>query len=147
VRALTRIGGESAVAILLQMAVSADTDLCRQALLSLGALRHQAAIPTLLEMVRRSDPFLRRREITREAVWALGEIGDPLAVPDLITLMQKRQFWNGQALAEIRAAAALALGEIGADVAATALAEAVQDRHAAVSRAAVQALRRIKGGR
>jgi HEAT repeat protein len=147
VRALTRIGGDQAVAILLQMAASADADLCRQALLSLGALRHRAAIPSLLEMVRRPDPFLRRKEITREAVWALGEIGDPVAVPELITVMQKRQFWNRRDLAEIRAAAALALGEIGGETAARALTDAVQDRHEEVSRAAVQSLRRIKGGR
>lgn len=147
VRALTRIGGDQAVGILLQMATSTDVDLCRQALLSLGALRHGAAIPALLEIIRRPDPFLRKRELTREAVWALGEIGDPVAVPELIKLMQKRQFWNSQMLAEIRAAAALALGEIGAVTATEALTAAVQDRQEEVSRAAVQALRRIKGGR
>jgi HEAT repeat protein len=147
VRALTRIGGDQAVAILLEMLSSPDADLCRQALLSLGALRHGAAVPALLEMIRRPDPFLRRREITREAVWALGEIGDVVAVPDLVALMEKGQFWNGRSLAEVRAAAALALGEIGAVAATSALTLAVQDRHVEVSRAAVQALRRIKGGR
>jgi HEAT repeat protein len=143
-RALTRIGGDQAVNILVKIAISTDNDMCRQAILSLGALRHRAALPTLLDMVRRPDPFQLRREITREAVWALGEIGDTAAVPDLIALLQKRGFWKGRGFAEIRAAAALALGEVGAEGAAEVLRRAVQDRHAIVSRAAVQALRRIK---
>lgn len=45
---------------------------------ALGAIRSNQALPTLLEALRSDDPFTRY-----DAAFALGEIGDPSAIPAL----------------------------------------------------------------
>lgn len=147
IRALTRIGGSGAVGILLKTLGGSDQDLCRQALLSLGAIKDPAAVPALIALVRRPDPGLRYMEITREAIKALGEIGSPEAVPTLLSILQKRKFWRRGHFDELRSAAALALGEIGSLEPVPMLEKAADDHSESVARAAVQALKQLRKGR
>jgi HEAT repeat protein len=147
VRALTRIGGAGAVGILLKTLEGNDQDLCRQALLSLGAIKDPAAVPALVALVKRPDSGLKYAEITREAIKALGEIGSDEAVPTLLSILQKRKLWRRRQYDELRTAAALALGEIGSLEPVPALEEAADDRSETVARAAVQALKQLRKGR
>lgn len=147
IRALTRIGGTGAVGILLKTLEGSDQDLRRQALLSLGAIKHPAAVPALINLVNRPDSGPRYAEITREAIKALGEIGSADAVPTLLFVLQRRKFWRRSQHDELRTAAALALGEIGSLDPVPALEKAVDDRSATVARAAVQALKQLRKGR
>ena len=52
------------------------------AILALGQLKAQAAVPALLETLVAANPQLRVA-----ALWALGEIGDPQAAPAIVPLL------------------------------------------------------------
>jgi HEAT repeat protein len=144
IRALTRIGGNEAVDILLQIVQKGDPDLRPHALLSLGAMKNPAAVPTLLQIVAQPDPWVKMVEVKKEAIRALGEIGAPEALPTLVALLQRRKLWRGALFNELRAAAALALGDIGHASAAEALKAAADDRSSTVARVAVQALKQLR---
>lgn len=144
IRAFTKIGGLNAVQILLQTVEGSEAALRRQALLSLGAMKNPAAVPTLLKLVRRPDPFVKRAEVKKEAIKALGEIGSVEAAPTLQAILKHRKLWKRSRFDEVRRAAALALGEIG-DEGATALLETTaDDRSELVARGAIQALKLLK---
>lgn len=146
IRALTKIGGATAVDFLLRLVGEGEEKLRRQALLSLGAMKNPAAVPTLLQLVAEPDPMQKRVEVKKEALKALGEIGSEQAVPALVQILAQRKFWGRALHDELRAAAAQALGEIGAPAATAPLQAATDDRAASVSRAAAQALKQLKRG-
>lgn len=144
IRALTRIGGSEAVDILLRIVQKGDPDLRPHALLSLGAMKNPAAIPTLLQIVEQPDPWVKMAEIKKEAIRALGEIGSTEAVPALQALLKRRKLWRRTLFNELRAAAAFSLGDIGHASAAEALKVAAEDHSATVARAAGQALKQLR---
>jgi HEAT repeat protein len=144
IRALTRIGGNDAVEILLQIVQKGDPDLRPHALLSLGAMKNPAAIPTLLRIVEQPDPWVKMAEIKKEAIRALGEIGSAEAIPALRAILKHRKFWRRALFDELRAVAALSLGDIGHVSAAETLTAAAEDRSSIVARAAVQALKQLR---
>lgn len=144
IRTLTRIGGDEAVGILLQIVETEDQELRPQALLSLGAMKNPAAIPTLVKLVGRPDPWVKNTEMKKEAIKALGEIGSADAVPVLISALKRRPLWRRARYNEVRAAAAGALGSIGDPDSAAVLKAATDDGAAAVARAAAQALKQLR---
>jgi len=146
IRALTKIGGSEEVDVFLQILSGKDEDLRRMALLSLGAMKNPAAVPALLRLAAAPDPWVKQGEVRKEAIRALSNIGNLEAVPVLIELLQRKKFWGRARYDEIKAAAALALGEFGAPEAMAALEGAVEDRSPQVARAAAQALRQFKRG-
>lgn len=144
VRALTKIGGQRAVNILLQAAESDNQELSRQALLSLGAIRAASAIPTLLKLVEQSELSRGAVDIKKDAIRALGEIRSKEAVPPLLKILGRRSLFRRGLNDELRIAAIAALGEIGDETARPSLEKATHDRSAAVARAAVQALMQLE---
>jgi hypothetical protein len=144
IRALTRIGGNDAVEILLQIVQKGDPDLRPHALLSLGAMKNPAAVPTLVRIVEQPDPWVKMVEIKKEAIRALGEIGSAEAIPALRAILKRRKFWRRALFDELRAVAALSLGDIGHVSAAEALTAAAEDRSSIVARAAVQAFKQLR---
>lgn len=143
IRALTKVGGQRAVAILLQTAESPDQELRRQALLSLGAIRAASALPTLLNLLEQPGWSRRTVDIKKDTMRALGEIGSSDAIPALIRILAQRRLLRRALNDELRVAAATALGDIGDDSARAALEAAVEDRSATVARAAAQALKQL----
>jgi len=146
IRALTRIGGKEAVDILLQIVTHGDPELRPYAMLSLGAMKNRAAVPTLLRIVEQRDPWVKMADIKKEAIRALGEIGATEALPLLLVLLKQRKLWRRALHNDLRASAAIALGDIGSAAAAEALNEATEDRSPAVARAAAQALKQLRKG-
>lgn len=144
IRALTRIGGEEAVNILLQIVTGGDPDLRPYAMLSLGAMKNTAAVPTLLQIIERRDPWVKMAEIKKEAIRALGEIGSTEALPPLLALLKRRKLWRRSTYNDLRAAAAIAIGDIGSNAAAEALGAATEDGSPEVARAAAQALKQLR---
>jgi len=146
IRTLTKIGGSEEVEIFLQILSGKDEDLRRMALLSLGAMKNPAAVPALVRLVATPDPWVKQMEVRKEAIRALSNIRAEDAVPVLIEILQKKKFWGRARFNEIKAAAATALGEIGAPEAREPLEKAVDDRSPKVARAASQALRQFGRG-
>jgi hypothetical protein len=144
IRALTRIGGNDAVEILLQIVQKGDPDLRPHALLSLGAMKNPAAVPTLLRIVGQPDPWVKMSEIKKEAIRALGEIGSAEAIPALLAILKRRKLWRRALFNELRAAAAISLGDIGQVSVTETLTAATEDRSSTVARAAVQALKQLR---
>lgn len=143
VRALTRIGGQSATGVLLQLLEGADADLSQQALLSLGAMKNLAAVPALLRLLAQENGN-RGPDLRRGAIKALGEIGSAEAVAPLTEFLTSKRFWRPGRHNELRAAAAAALGEIGDGTARAVLEGASSERNETVARAAVQALKQLR---
>ena len=143
IRALTKIGGNRAIKVLLQTAASDDQELRRQAILSLGAIRATGAVPTLLALLKKTDWSQRAVDLKKDAIRALGDIRDPEAIPELVKLVGKKSWLHRQLNDELRIAAATALGDIAEESTRKTLEKATHDRTAAVARAAAQALKQL----
>ena len=143
IRALTKIGGNRAIKILLQTAASDDQELRRQAILSLGAIRPASAVPTLLSLLKKSDWSQRAVDFKKDTIRALGEIRSPEAIPELTKIVKKKRWMRRQLNDELRIAAATALGDLADENTRSVLEKATHDRTAAVARAAAQALKQL----
>ncbi len=143
-RALTKIGGRSAENNLIRILESADGEMRRQAILSLGALKSTLALPALTELASRKESRGLSPEERKEVIVALGQIGSGEALPCLGGILKRRRFWFGGNDDELREAAAEALGKICDDKTLALLENAVDDRSPTVARAARLALNRLE---
>lgn len=143
IRALTKIGGKRAVKILLQTAVADDQDMRRQAILSLGAIRATAAVPTLLALLKQKGWSQREIDLKKDTIRALGEIRDSEATPELVKILKKKRIMRRQLNDELREAAAAALGDIADESTRKVLDKATNDRNTQIARAAAQALKQL----
>jgi len=144
IRAINRIGGNASIRLLLQLVEGDYSDMRRQAMLSLGAMKNPAAIPPLVRIVQTKDPRLRLLEQKKEAIRALGEIGAVEAVPPLAEVVLQRRFWSRSRHNELRVAALEAIGAIGDPAAREVLEWAAEDRSQSVSMAAQKALKQMQ---
>jgi len=144
IRALTKIGGNNAIGILLRTVSGDDPEMRQQALLSLGAMKVTAAVPTLVKLVVNMPNTPKTLNTKKEALKALGEIGSSDATADLIEILHKRTFWRRRLTDEVRASTAQALAAIGDNAAIAALKQALDDKNEAVSRIAGRALNQLR---
>lgn len=113
-RSLVRIGGpEAEEAIIGCLDPSRDRLLRRLATVSLGAARCVRAVEPLLAVVAAGDLFLRTFPLKKDALAALGKIGDRRAVPLLVELLGTRHWFSRRRGEELRCLAATVLGQIG----------------------------------
>ena len=113
-RSLARIGGpEAEEAIIGCLDPSCDQAIRRLAAVSLGALRSVGALEPLLAVVAEGDIFLRTFLLKKDALAALGRIGDRRAVPLLVELLGSRRWFFRRRNEELRCLAATVLGQIG----------------------------------
>jgi HEAT repeat protein len=86
--ALGRIGDPQALPTLMRMVASRDNYVRIEAINAIGASKAKQAVDPLLSIINEEDgePY-----VARKAVQALGEIGDPRAVPTLVKLMFKER--------------------------------------------------------
>jgi HEAT repeat protein len=143
IRALSKIGGKRAIKILLQSAVAEDQEIRRQAILSLGAMRATAAVPTLLMLLKQKGWTERDIDLKKDTIRALGEIRNPEATPELVKILQRKRWVYRQLNEELRTAAAAALGDIADESVIPVLEKATNDRNANIARAAAQALKQL----
>ena len=144
IRSLTKIGGTNAIGILLRTVAGDDVEMSKQALLSLGAMKCTAAVPTLITLIRTMSTSARTVPTKKEAIKALGEIGSDEAITALVETLQKRSIWKRRLIDELRASAALALSLIGGEEALKALQVATDDKSEEVARTANKALKNLK---
>ncbi|MBI1919772.1 MAG: HEAT repeat domain-containing protein [Geobacter sp.] len=113
IRSLSKIGGTEAEAILIGLLTTKDRDVKQQAVLSLGIMRSQTAVQPLLDIVWHRDFFGDLESLKREALLAIGRIGDRRAVPYLVKFLNKKPLFTVKSLEGLKIAAASALGNIG----------------------------------
>lgn len=102
--ALAELGDLEAVEALVGALEDKDAYVRYYAAIALGRIGFDEAREPLARRLRDPFPFVREK-----AAWALGELGDPEAVPALIRMLQRDSYLSNQA------AAALALGRLGAE--------------------------------
>jgi len=101
-----------------------DPSLMAQAIISLGMLKDPASIEPLAEIASKRENFSDLMESQKEAVKALGIIGDGKAVPHLVKILFRKVWFGRKANDELRLLAALSLGMIGTPEALKAVREA-----------------------
>ncbi len=133
VLALAKIGGEDAELLIVGMLEDPDVDVRAMACRGVGALKAERALKRLLQMLEAGEP----EGVEVEALLALGQLGDPGAVP----LIEKRATGGlfSRPSRDLRIAAYRALANIGTPHARKLLEAAREDRDAEV-RAAVRAI-------
>jgi arylsulfatase A-like enzyme len=112
-----------------------DILFCRLIIIQLGKLKDRRAVAALLKHL----PEVQNR---REMVDALGDIGDPVAIPELVERLRHDEY------VPVRAQAARALAKIGrTDLIPTLERAAHEDTEESVAAAAREAIATIRGGR
>jgi HEAT repeat protein len=138
-RSLGKLGPVSAEAApeLVRATGDGDENVRAEAVIALGKIEAAAAVPALIERLRRDGGWVRE-----EAARALGRIGPRArdAVPDLMHALQRDE-------AAVRRQAARALGRLGpeAALAAPALRAALEDAEEPVREEAKKALETLDG--
>lgn len=108
-RALGKIGGAEAEALLAAAINDRDAETQSEVLLCLGTMKAQSAVPALGELARSRSVSADAREL---AMATLGQIGSDAAVPALGEVLRPKGIFARESLA-IRVAAARALAAIG----------------------------------
>lgn len=122
-KALARIGTEEAVDMLIGLIDSKEQAISLQAIVSLGAIRASKAIPHLISIIESRGLSSKLYERKREAIKALGSIGDERALPLLKRVLRKKRLWRRKVHDELRCLSAIALASIGGEEAEKALKE------------------------
>jgi HEAT repeat protein len=132
--ALSKIGGEEAVPLLVRGLGDAEAGLRAAAALGLGLTKSGAAVGPLMQRLQaEADP-----EVMVEIVRALGRTGDPRAIPALADRAGGGG-WLSRTPVPLRVEAVRALGEIGGEPARAVLQRLMRDRASEVREAAVKA--------
>lgn len=114
-KSLVKIPSPRSTGIIIRTLDDENDALVNQAIISLGMLKDRTAIDVLGKLAMKKERFADRQDTRKEAVKALGNIGDDRAVPYLSDLLFKRVWFGRKAHEEIRLLAAYSLGMIGSD--------------------------------
>jgi hypothetical protein len=117
IRALARIKGPDAEALIIDLFHDKSMDIRRLAINSLGTMKAQSAVQPLVQIARRSDFFLRQTPLKKEAIASLGRIADRQAMQELVKIVSIPSWVFWQATEELKVAAAAALGAMGDEAA------------------------------
>lgn len=139
--ALADIGSPGALRALEEWVDDPERDVRLIALRTLGARGQRSALPRLDAMMR--SKLAREADRTEKLALftAFAALAGPDAVPLLDSMLNGRSIFLRREDAEVRACAAMALGQIGGERARQALAAAAEDRDIVVRNAANRGLR------
>ncbi len=137
-KSLVKIRSTRSAAILISALEEKEESLVNQAIISLGMLRDSAAIDVLGRIAGKREPFAETRESVKEAIKALGNIGDERALPYLLPILSRKVWFGKESNEQTRTLAANALAAIGSKAAIDAVRECAEslsgDLHAACRR-------------
>lgn len=111
-KSLARFQTSRSTAFLLESLAEEDPRLKTQAIISLGMRRDPAAIDQLGEIALKWEPFSDNQDIQREAIKALGIIGDQKASQYLAKILLRKKWFGKKMNEELRVLAANSLGMI-----------------------------------
>jgi HEAT repeat protein len=113
IRTLVKLGGREAENLIIDLLADRDASIARQAILSLGIMKSQAAVQALVDIITARDLFLTSLPLKKEAIQALGRIGDRRATPVLLDILETQRWLAWNRWDELRVSAAAALGQLG----------------------------------
>ncbi len=126
-KTLVKIPSPRSTAFLIKVLDEQDQGLVSQAIISLGMLKDPGSIDVLGRIAVRWEPFADTQDAKREAIKALGIIGDPKGVPYLTNVLFKKAWFGKKTNEEVRSLAAYSLGMIGGQEAFTAIEQVEQN--------------------
>ncbi|MBI1911932.1 MAG: HEAT repeat domain-containing protein [Deltaproteobacteria bacterium] len=126
-KGLIKIPSPRSTELIMRALGEEDESIVIQAIISLGMLKDITAIDALGEIALRREPFADKQEPKKEAIKALGIIGNTRCVPYLTKVLFKKVWFGKKSNEEIRALAAQSLGMIGGPEAYAAVREACAD--------------------
>jgi HEAT repeat protein len=115
IRALAEIGGREATAVLLDLFRDQNRAIKRQVILWLGVSRNEDALQPLLGLVMKRDLRGKLLTLKKEALLAIGRIGDPRSLDALIMLVEKRRFLSPGRWEELKILALETIGRLKGD--------------------------------
>ena len=117
IKALLKINSQGAEQTLISLLADEDEDVVWQAIYSLGTIRSRAAVRPLLDILTVPDAFLKELALKKNALAALGRIGDRQATATLMDIIGSRGWLAPGRWQELKIAAAAALGQLGDETA------------------------------
>lgn len=117
IKSLLKINSQSAEHTLIFLLNDEDEDVVWQAIYSLGTIRSKAAIRPLLDIIIASDAFLKELALKKNALAAIGRIGDRQATATLMDIIGSRGWLAPGRWQELKIATATALGQLGDETA------------------------------
>lgn len=115
ISSLAKIGGMEATAVLVDLLRDANPAIGIQAITWLGHTRNQRALPSLLQLVMKRDVLCKSRALKREALLAIGRIGDRRALDPLIRLVKGRHWIAPNPWNELKLIAIETIGNLGGE--------------------------------
>jgi len=112
-QAMVKLPCARSTAFLIKILDEQDLGLVSQAIISLGMLKDPVSLDVLGKIAIKWEPFADTQDAKREAIKALGIIGDAKAVPYLTNVLYKKAWFGKKTNEEVRCLAAYALGMIG----------------------------------
>ena len=112
-KSLMKIHSPRSTQILTRALDEDDLTLVTQAIISLGVLKDPAVVDTLGSIAVKREAFADLMEPKKEAIKALGFIGDARAVPYLTQILFKKVWFGKKTNEDARVLAAYSLGLIG----------------------------------
>ena len=138
---LADIGSPSALQALERAIDDADRDVRVATYRAIGSRKHAAALPRLLDVIRRKDTRTADLGEKMALFEAFGSMCGNAGVNELDTLLNARGLLGARENAETRACAARALGLIGSSMAMSSLQRAADTKDVVVRNAVARAMR------
>jgi HEAT repeat protein len=88
--ALAKIGGREATAMLIDLLRDTDPAIRQQAIIWLGNTGNKQGLPALIQLIGQRDVWGKMMAVKKEALRAIGRIGDRSVLDILIRLVKKR---------------------------------------------------------
>jgi HEAT repeat protein len=117
IHSLARIGGKEATEVLMDLLRDANRAIRRQVILWLGITRNERGIEPLLNLILERDIMGKSLTLKKEALLAIGRIGDRRALDPLFRLVNKRRWLSPGRWQELKILAVEAIGRVGGDTA------------------------------
>ena len=115
IKALTSIRSKEAIEELGKLVSAKDNRLALQAILSLGAIKATQSVPSLIAITMAKGLGSGIYEKKKEAIKALGNIGDKRALKPLIEILLRTKWFRRKRYEELRILSAQSIGKIGGE--------------------------------
>jgi len=113
VNALAKIGGNDAESMLIELIDDKDQVIVLHAVKYLGILKSRASVQRLIHIVKQANIFSRQPKLEKEAITALGKIGDQQATAPLLEFIKAHRWLPWNKWNKLKVNAAVALGKLG----------------------------------